>query len=57
MTPPALEFASPPLSFSETLEATDDAEHEHWFRTIQNVLDMGAATKPDEELHFLAVEL
>lgn len=46
----------PPSSFSDLLDASDDAAHEHRFRTIQNVLDTGAAAEPDEELHFLAAE-
>ena len=38
------------------LDGQDDSEHEHRFRTLQNVLDEGTAKEPDEELHFLATE-
>ena len=38
------------------LDAEDDTELEHRFRTLQNVLDAGLAQEPDEELHFLASE-
>ena len=38
------------------LDGEDDSEHEHRFRTLQNVLDAGPAMEPNEELHFLATE-
>jgi hypothetical protein len=39
------------------LDAEDDSELEHRFRTLQNVLGDGLDTEPDEELHFLATEV
>ena len=38
------------------LDAKDNSDLEHRFRTLQNLLDEGPALEPDEELHFLASE-
>ena len=51
-----VEFVTPPSRYASALDAEDDSEREHRFRTLQNVLDAGPATEPDEELHFLATE-
>lgn len=52
----AMEFISLPSTFSDMLDVADDSAREHHFRTMENVLDMGVAPEPNEELHFLAAE-
>jgi hypothetical protein len=42
--------------YSSTLDAKDDSELEHRFRTLRNILDAGLASEPDKELHLLATE-
>ena len=53
---PGIEFVTPPSRYADMLDATDNSNLEHRFRTLQNVLDAGPAEEPDEELHFLASE-
>ena len=38
------------------LDGEDDMSFDHRFRTLQNVLEVGSALEPDEELHYLASE-
>ena len=58
MTPAitGVEFVMPPSRYASSLDAEDDHELEHRFRTLRNILDTGPATKPDEELHFLSTK-
>jgi hypothetical protein len=51
-----VEFTSPSSINFSTFDSADDTELTHRFCTMQNVLDVGPAAEPDEELHFLAPE-
>jgi hypothetical protein len=51
-----IEFVRPLSRYSRMLDAEDDSELEHRFRTLWNILDAGLASEPDKELHLLATE-